>query len=587
MAKTVPQLIFEVAQRHGHLPALTFRDGAKWRSLSYRELVGKIGSLAHELQKKGLCPGDRLAIYIDSGVNWLLADLAALASGLVTVPRGLSSPEEELAALIEHSEAKAVTVEKKGLSRLEKVLNLLRHPPQVFVISEKRIPEGTIPPLIPRAEDLATIVYTSGTTGNPKGVMLTQANIVSNVLACQSLLNPQAGKRYLSVLMPYHMLERTVEYLLLASAVEIIFSDKRHFREDLRTFSPHYLVGVPRLWEVFYQRIHQQVSSRGLKTWFHWALKVSLLNRRARKKITGETEAPSFEDGLKGAVVFVLTAFPRLLGEVIFFRKIRRAFGGRIEMAISGGSSLAPELEDFYEAIGIELLNGYGLTETSPVISVRYPGRNVPRTAGPPLPGTTLRLLAKTEGRAEILIRGPQVMKGYWRNPMATRAVFTEDNFLKTGDLGYLTPRGDLVITGRIKDIIVLSSGENVDPEPLEALLFKSPYISQVMLVGQDQKVLGALVVPDRQKLLDWAKEKGLPQDFVLLCQRSEAREFIHQEIKNILSKARIHPYEHVGLVRLIPEEWTLENGLLTFTLKKKRTLIAQRYASQIKDMYS
>ncbi len=587
MITTVSDLIFRAVKAYEGLPALTFREGKSWQTISYGGLWQRASFLARKFEERKLSPRERVAIYIDSGPNWLIADLAAQIAGLVTVPRGISAPEEELAFLLDHSQAMAVVVEPQGLSKLEKVLSLVARDPEVFVVENLGQDEFRKPEALP--DDLATIVYTSGTTGNPKGVMLTQANIASNVLACQTVLRPRPGKRYLSLLMPYHMLERTVEYLLLSSGVEIIFSDKRHFREDLRRHRPHYLVGVPRLWEAFYQRINQEVASRGLEAWFKRALRVGLLFRRSLKMIRGETAAVGpmarlkhLLGGLGGGLIFFL---PWLLAEAVFFRRLRGVFGGSVEMAISGGSTLAPELDDFYEAIGMPLFNGYGLTETSPVISVRYKGRNLPGTVGPPLPGTEIRIEPPEKG--EVLVRGPQVMKGYWQNPSATAAIFTDDGFLKTGDLGCFTPRGDLIICGRLKDVIVLSSGENVDPDPIEALLFESPFISQVMLVGQDRKFLGALVVPDRERLLEWARQRGLDLSWPDLCRSPEARDFIHQEIKAILSRARVHPFEHVGAIRLIPEDWTLENGLLTFTLKKRRALISKRYAHEIEEMYS
>ncbi len=279
---------------------------------------------------------------------------------------------------------------------------------------------------------------------------------------------------------------------------------------------------------------------------------------------------------------------------MLIYRKVRRALGPNFQHAISGGGSLPAYLDLFYEVVGISILNGYGLTETSPVLCARRPDNNVRGTAGPPLPGTEFRIVDPETRqplppgeKGLILARGPQVMMGYYNNPEATAKVLSSDGWFETGDLGWLTPDGQLVITGRAKDVIVLLNGENIEPQPLEDACLQSPYISQIVIVGQDQKKLAALIYPNLDALKAWAAEQGIPTAETELLVHPQVRRFILQEVRRrIQERPGYRPDEQVADFRFLPEPLSVENGLMTQTLKIKRNPVAERYAHLIQEMY-
>jgi long-chain acyl-CoA synthetase len=389
-------------------------------------------------------------------------------------------------------------------------------------------------------EDLAVILYTSGTTGRPKGVMLEQRNIAHNIRVLPPIVGIEPGDLWVSVLPSWHTFEQTVELVGLSMGCQIVYSDKRRLRDDLKEHRPHYFASVPRIWETIYKGAVDAIRKRGklASFLFNASYAGSRMWRRGNP----------------------LGLPLHLLGRRLFYGKIAQATGGRLKFAISGGGAIPPHVDEFFANVGIPLLVGYGLTETAPVAALRDPKDNVISTIGRAVPETELRI----SPQGTIQIKGPQVMRGYYRDEEMTRAVLDADGWLETGDLGRLTGKGDLVFVGRAKETIVLLGGENVEPEPIEGALMRTGLFQQVMLVGQDRKNLAALVVPeasatDAQIHDALHRFTGTPGGF-------RTFEAVHRF-------ARVEPF-------------TPENGFLTATLKMRRNAIAARHAALIDSLY-
>ncbi|MDQ7839087.1 MAG: AMP-binding protein [Thermodesulfobacteriota bacterium] len=595
MRDTINHLIEQAVSKFPGSVALQERHNTGWTTLSYSALGKAMAEIGTGLISVGLKPGDKIGLFINKGPRWLISDLAILGSGGIDVPRGNDLALDELTYIANHAEVKiAVTdmspdtipILKKEAPAIEYIIySGDKRPPEIkglitweeVRIKGKRLLSTGDKTFFDRAKtarenDLATIVYTSGTTGRPKGVMLTHGNIAKNVGSVLKCIPVQPEERFLSLLPPYHMFERTVEYIALSSGATLIFSDPHHFREDLSAQQPNFIAGVPRLWEIFYQGVMDR-----LKKEKYYKL-ISLLLTASKNFIKS------------GRFIYLPL---HLLADRLIYKTVRDNLGGKLRVAVSGGGTLPPHLDDFFEMIGVTLLNGYGLTETSPVLTIRRPEANMKGSAGRPIPETEIKILTETEepvppGKAGIIwVKGPQVMRGYFKDKEATDKVL-KNGWLNTGDLGMLTPQGNLVITGRAKDTIVLLSGENIEPEPIETALSLSPFISQVIIVGQDRKHLGALIVPYRQAIEDYCLGHNIRcSDKEELIEYPEIVQLIKNETDQLHNKKEgTRPWARIIRFKLIPEEWTAQSGLLTFTLKKKRAAIAATFQEEIEDLY-
>lgn len=481
--------------------------------------------------------------------------------------------------------------------------------------------------------DVATLVYTSGTTGHPKGAVLTHANLLHQTQqncfcredsTLHGTQDPIPGEVFVSILPCWHIFERVGEYFALARGATMVYSRLLHFRDDLARHRPHLLVAVPRLLESVYKNVQSQVrkSGRMRRALVAALLVIStayVLWRRRRDRAVFDRAISLPERALAALIVAVLLPL-HLLADLIAWRKLRRAsVGGRVRTIVSGGGSLAMHLETFYEAIGVHVIVGYGLTETSPVLANRLREHNVRGTTGLPLPGTDIRVVHAEDTRRVvpdgrtgiILVRGAQVFPGYYRDADATAKAIDADGFFNTGDLGFVSPHtGDLVITGRYKDVIVLNNGENVEPSPIEEALLESDHVDQVMLVGQDQRALGALVVPnldvlegehmishDERKKIEAMREraagvkggatKELEETAAALERRGAPASALSKELRaRVEHRKNFVPMERLLAFRLVLAPFSVENGMLTQTLKVKRNVVADNYARLIESMY-
>ncbi|MBD2022027.1 long-chain fatty acid--CoA ligase [Leptolyngbya sp. FACHB-36] len=617
--QSIPEVWAIAAQRFGNVLAVHDPHSKPEVKLTYAELYQQMQQFAAGLQALGIQPSSdpippRVALFADNSPRWLIADQGVMQAGAADVVRSGQADAEELLFILGNSEAIALIVE--DLATLNKLREGLPNLPLQFVVllSDEAVSPDEMPKVLsfPQVmalgdrhslqpaqhtrETLATLMYTSGTGGTPKGVMLSHGNLVSQVTACPEIVVPQAGERVLSILPIWHSYERSFEYFIFSNGCTQIYTNIRHVKKDLKDFQPHYMVGVPRLWESIYEGIQKQLrdqpaSRQKLVKFFLETSHEYVLARRLFQKLDLERLTPSAVERLGALLRMIPRWIVHRLGDRIVYQKIRAGTGGSIKFVVSGGGSIAQHLEDFFEIVGVDILGGYGLTETSPITNVRRPWRNVRGADGETLRDTEIAIV-DPETRQPlppgkqglVMIRGPQVMQGYFNNPEATAKAIDRDGWFNSGDLGMVTSANDLVITGRAKDTIVLTNGENIEPQPIEDACLRSPYIDQIMLVGQDQKVLGALIVPNVEALEKWSEEQQLPS---LNLESKPVQDLIRNELNRLVKdRSSYRPDDRIGPFRLISEPFTIENGLLTQTLKIRRNVVMERYQGMISEMF-
>ena len=615
------QLWPELAREHGERIALDAPHAKPPQRLSYRELAQAIERTAAAFADLGLRPGEVVALFAENSPRWLQADQGILRVGAADAVRGGAAPVEELRYILSDSGAVGLVLESAELfARLElpgEVLAGLRFllvlegaAPEVAGLTclswEQLQERGTAaPPPAAIAGDegrLATLLYTSGTTGQPKGVPLTHANLLQQVRSLGVAVSPSPCDRVLSVLPIWHSYERSAEYFLLSSGCSQTYTTLKRLRGDLQAVRPQYLISVPRLWEAlragFEDALLAMPASR--QRLLRGALAISEAYHRCRRTALDLTLRPESLPRRLVALWGAAWRWPlhRLAAATLWPKVSRQLCGGALRTAISGGGALALHVDSFFEAIGIELLVGYGLTETSPVLTCRRSWCNRRGSAGQPVADTELRIV-DPESRAPrrigerglVLARGPQVMGGYHGKPEATARVLDGEGWFDTGDLGLLLADGTLVLTGRAKDTIVLSSGENIEPGPLEDALAASPLVEQLMLVGQDRKQLGLLLVPRAEPLAAFASAAGLAAPGEGLAGEGAAADpallrALAREFNRLLAeRSGSRPDERLGGVVLV-EPFSLENGLLTQTLKLRRAAILARDALAVARLY-
>jgi long-chain acyl-CoA synthetase len=607
---SIPEIWAITAAKCGDVIALNAPHQKPPLALTYQELATQIRLFATGLQALGIKQHQGVAIFADNSPRWLIADQATMMTGAFNAVRSSQAETQELLSILDNSEAKTLIVEDlKTLQRLitdlpgqqiELIILLsdeasdLETPfkivnyPNVIDIGEQH----SFTPVAIAKSDLASLIYTSGTSGNPKGVMLSHANLLHQVNTCGAVIPAHPGLRVLSILPSWHCYERSCEYYLLSQGCTQIYTNIRYFKQDLKEYQPECMVAVPRIWESIYEGIQKQFRDQSprqqqlVETLLGLSQKY-IMARRLVRGLSLECLEPSLSQRLKAQLDIVTLAPLHAIADKLVYSKIRSATGGKIQNIISGGGSLAKHLDLFFEIVGIDILVGYGLTETAPITNVRRPWRNLRLSSGQPLPGTEIRIVdvetrqtLTTGQKGLILIRGPQVMQGYYRNPTDTAKAIDPDGWFNSGDLGLVTAQNDLVITGRAKDTIVLSNGENIEPQPIEDACLRSKYISQIVVVGQDQKSLGALIVPDLEEL---AQANLEPADLASSQIINLYRDELNREVKN---RPGYRSDDRIAVFKLILEPFSIENGLLTQTLKIRRPVVMDRYQVMINEMF-
>ncbi len=560
-------------------------DGA-WRDISWRDMTGRVAAFQAAFRRTGLVAGDRVGVLLPNGTDWVAFDIAAMARGLILVLLYLRGSTNSIAYVIADSGARLCLLDT--VDRWRELEPLVGECPELAWIWIRE-GGGTIESIGPRIsfvdecvrpskdnneahavavkrDDVATLVYTSGTTGNPKGVMLSHRSILWNACAVASFNRPTENDVFLSILPLAHAFERTLGYYLpmMAGSRVAYARSIKTLHDDLKTIRPTILLAVPRLFERVYETLHSADDTSNFQR--------LILDRSA-------------DIGLKIHQAHYKNANPQGLVDKLYWAlfgkrvrsRVRAEFGGRIRNAVSAGAPLSESVKRFMIGLGVPVVEGYGLTEAAPAVTGMALEDSLSGSVGRPLPGLDVKFGVHNE----ILVKSPGVMRGYWGNPEATEKVIDKDGWLHTGDIGELR-NGYLFITARLKDIIVLSTGENVNPTPVEQALTSDPLVAQACVLGDQHPWLVAVIVLDTGAWNDLAKEMALdPAD----PNKPSSRELILERLRPLIHD--LPPFSRVRDIHLEREPWTLENGILTPTLKVKRAVVADRYKDVISSLYA
>lgn len=561
-------------------PAYREYDSASkdWRGVTWREICDLVARAREGLRRDGFQTGERIAIMMKNSINWVLFDQAAFAHGMVPVPLFVDDRPDNVAYILKDADVKVIVIDGeehwKRLKTVRVQLTTLKR-----IISVKPIVDADEPRLVSLADwlpaepgthdrpattgsDLATIVYTSGTTGKPKGVMLSHRNMLANVQSGLAVYDVYPEDVFLSFLPLSHMFERTCDYYLnVVSGASIVFSRSiPQLAEDFRIVQPTIIFSVPRIYERFYAAIYDQ-------------LKKAPPIRRKLFEFAVDTGWAKFEyEHGRGPWKAQFLLWPIL--EKLVAKKLLERLGGKLKFAISGGAALSPSVAKVFIGLGLPICQGYGLSEASPLLTVNLLEKNNPLTIGPAVPGVELRV----GENGALLARGPNIMMGYWNNPEATRAVLSEDGWLNTGDQVQIDEHGYVRITGRLKDIIVMGNGEKIPPVDMELSIQLDPVFEQVLVLGEAKPYLAAIAVLNDD---EWAKAAN---DANIDPAGEKAEKVL---VQRIAQRIKGFPgYAQVRKVTVAKEKWTIDNGLMTPTLKLKRNVIVDKYKNEIEDMY-
>jgi len=587
--KTLNELFNSAVGRFRDHEFLRFKIEGQWHSLKFVEVANRVRELALGLHALGIRQGDRLAIWSENRPEWNLADLATLANGAVDVPIYATQTRSQVEYILSDSDARALFVSSafvedaleiaSHLPRLEFVISLDKKSTSTSIedLSEKgRAVDAVQPELYQKLwsgvdkESLATILYTSGSTGDPKGVMLSHKNLTTNVLNSRRWLELADQREVALTYLPFtHIFERGAWYLYTNIGAVIAYAESiESVARNLLEVRPTAMTNVPRMFEKIYAKILERGLDAGFpkRQIFLWALAVG--RRWAEAKDRGQRVGP-------------LLALEHKIADALVFKKWREAVGGNVRLFISGGAPLAPEIGYLFSAAGLPILQGYGLTETSPSISCNTTTRNRIGTVGPIIDGVKVQIA----GDGEILVKGETVMLGYYNRPIENGEAFTSDGWFRTGDIGHIDSDGFLVITDRKKDLIKTSGGKYVAPQRLESLIKSSRFVSQVVVVGNARKFVSALIVPNMELLLGYAEVKGIDYtDSHGLIANPRIVDLIQRQVDKYTTE--VARFEKVKKVALLEREFTTESGELTPTLKPKRSVIEKKYAAVIDRLY-
>jgi long-chain acyl-CoA synthetase len=593
-ASSVPGLCLTAALKHGKQDALNHKVGSEWVNTSGETFVERVRNVALGLAELGIKPGDRIALLSENRPEWSIADLAILSLGAINVPIYTTQAVDQIRYILTDSGARAIFISNsklfehaskalEGLDFLERIvffdapggdpversstLESLEKSGQERSINKPAAFGAYLKAI--RPDDLATIIYTSGTTGEPKGVMLTHSNFVSNVLSIVGGLPISATDIALSVLPLSHIFERTGFYIFCYSGVSVYYTASfDQVAENLREVRPTVMTAVPRLFEKVYHRILKKGISQ--KSW----------KRRVfvRSLEVGQRYAEAKD---KKKLVGPALALQQKMANRLVFSKWREGVGGRLRYFVSGGAPLSPALSYAFLAAGIPILQGYGATETC-IVSANRPENNQVGSVGVPFEGIDVAIAED----GEILLRGPNVMRGYYGHPEETASVLS-DEWFATGDVGHLDKEGRLYITDRKKDLFKLSNGKYVAPQQIESLLKQSEFVNQVVVVGAGRKQPAALIVPEWEAVRQALSVAGenFPTDRVALARFPAAIRLVQSEVA--LLTRELADYERIRRIALLPDEFTIDRGELTPTLKVKRRVIDQKFENLIEELYS
>ncbi|MBU8917954.1 long-chain fatty acid--CoA ligase [Bacillus sp. FJAT-29953] len=597
-ANNLVEAVASTARRYADKDAFLWKQNGIWHGISYFTFWEKVKQVAAGLAHLGVKRNDKIAILSENNPYWPVADLAIISLGAVSVPIHSTLPNDQVEYILNNADCTFIFVQDENY--LKKVLQNGSVPMKTALIfTLKNFTEtdtllslqhlaqlGSVNPLdnweanwdeLTR-DDLATIIHTSGTTGNPKGVMLSHGNILANIEGVQFwVLEARASDVMLSHLPLSHVFERMAgQFMPLSVGSTIAYAEGiEKVQENLLEVRPTVLVSVPLLFERVYATAQKMVESGTpiRKKVFKWAIGVGL-------KKYEHYLSKSFDDFMKEGFLPKEIKRSWKIANALVYKKIKDKLGGRVRGLISGGGALNPEIGKFFWAVDIPALEGYGLTETAPVVCTNPMVRSKVGTVGKPLPNLEIKIAPD----GEVLVKGPSVMKGYYKNEEATAEVF-EDGWFKTGDIGSIDEEGYLKIVDRKKRIIVLTTGKNVAPQPVENAMTQSIYISNAVLVGQDKKYVIALITPSLENLLPWAEKKGLSGNIEQLLREPEVQHLLLKEVAKFTNK--FAKYEQPKKVVIIGKEWTVDDGELTPSLKVRLPEIQKKYKDVIEHAYA
>ncbi|MDR2095950.1 MAG: long-chain fatty acid--CoA ligase [Treponema sp.] len=634
MEQTLPLLLRSRTQELSEFAVQYVKDSkGHFRIKTYRQFYDEVRYAAAGLMDLGVRRGDMVGIVSDNRHEWLVSDFSILSIGAVDVPRGCDATIQELIHILGITECRVCFTENQ--KQVKKILTCKDDLPCLGILitydpvddeteteaasagmtvhyyagliarGQKRevLKPGGVDSEIDKGkrDDLVTIIFTSGTTGEPKGVMLTHGTFLHQLPSFPAVFETKPGEIFLSVLPVWHVFERAMEYVIIYLKAGIAYSKPSApiLLADFQNIRPHWMVAVPRIWEAIMDGIYRRVKAQGKirRAFFNFFVSFGRSYNYFRDLTFGLI--PNYHGRIR-AVDAAVGFFPWLffmpvrgLAVLLVFNRIRENLGGRFRAGISGGGTLPGKADHFFNAVGIHLQEAYGLTETSPVISARRYRKSRRGTVGQLLIGTEARIVGDTgqtlpPGHNGIIyVRGAQVMKGYYKKPEDTAAILSPDGWLNTGDIGMISRDNELRITGRAKDTIVLRGGENVEPVPIEKKLQESEWIFQCMVVGQDQKYLAALIVPVQEAMMNFAEENNIPiVDYELLLAQPEINELIANDVAHLINpQTGFKPFERIYKFRLIPKSF--EAGIeLSAKQELRRHRINALYAREINALF-
>lgn len=541
----------ETAAKNGS-KTIVYWKNKHWQSLSYKQFIDNVDNLAENLRSLGVVSGNRLAILSENRQEWLCCDLAVNKLGAVSVPLHAAANQPLIEYILKDSGSEFIFVSNESYKKHREMLDRSREKIKIILFDEpdddkagKYLFKDLIRPAGKRMaaieNELASLVYTSGTTGEPKGVMLTNNNLISNIEAVFKVFDINSNDKFLSFLPLSHILERTLgSYIPIMSGASIAYAENiKQLSANLKEIRPTIIIGVPRIFEKTKEKIFANIRNKNtlIKRLFFLSLKKN--DSSLLKKV----------------------------GDFLFYKKIRGLFGGRLRFAVSGGAAINEKILRFYNNVGIKIVEGYGLTETSPIVACNTVEERIIGSVGKPLAGVEVKIT----NDKEILVKGSSVTAGYWSKPELSKDVF-DDGWFKTGDLGFIDRAGSLTIIGRKKDMIVTSNGKNIFPEKVENILNLSPYINQSLVAGHKRNYLIALIVPDWEIIKENYKDNA------------DVNKIIEKEIDK--ANQQLMDYEKITRYHLLDRPFTVENEELTPTLKIRRHMIERKYDKLINSLY-
>jgi len=584
MAENIVEVFFRTADKQGGLPCYHYKMGGVWKTLTWNEFRDQVCKLAAHLESLPVKKGERVGVYAQTRMEWTLADLAIMACGAMNVPIYHTFSKEHVEHIIKDSDIHVIFTENKALQ--DNVGEIARRiSRQILVIPMLDETAHSVPSILARpinasaaairnrasqigSDDVATIVYTSGTTGFPKGVVLTHGNILSEIKAVYRIYRFSAEQIGFLCLPLAHVLGRLMEFHHFMSGYQIAFLESyEKFSDNCREVRPHIIVGVPRILEKIHERIHASLERGPLwrRRLFEWGLSVG--------RNTGNLEQ-------KHLRIPVFLRFKLFFANWLIFKKIRKRLGGRVSLFVSGGAALGSELAKDFQAMGLLIMEGYGLTETFAAVTVNCPDDYHFGTVGKPIHGVEVRI--SDEG--EILVRGPTVFREYLNLPKETHGVKTPDGWFRTGDIGEISRDGFLRITDRLKDLIITAGGENVAPQMIETSLMESRYINYCMIYGDKKKYLTALVTLNPDAIREYASQFGIEGDFRELASHPRVKKLIESVIQE--KNVKFARFETIKKFVILDHDFSQDSGELTPTLKVRRRFTAEKYKDVLEGLY-